>query len=141
MTEDATTSAAVIEANRCASITQTPTVRSPSCEKKNNAGASERLVPPRVHEVNGPDNEMMHAKMNHFTNQAQGSEGASQAEGATAGATMQLAQQQHASGESPDDSGNVPTARLPTSRASPRQVANSSMRPDKATSTEQVFYL
>jgi len=64
---------------------------------------SERLVPPRVKEVNDSDNEMRHAKMKHFTQQSQGSDEASQAEGAIAGATPKTAQQVHTSGESPDD--------------------------------------
>ena len=62
------------------------------------------------------DNEMMHAKMKHFTHQSQGSDEASQAEEATAGAMTQPAQQQqHTSGETPDDSKNAPAAELQTS--------------------------
>jgi len=113
-TEDATMPAAVIEveANRSASITRTPAVRSPSCENMNNP--SERMVPPRVKEVNDSDNEMMHAKTKYFTNQAQGSDGALQAEGGTDGATWNAVDQ---SGESrsPDDIENAPVAGLQTS--------------------------
>ena len=86
VTEDATTSAAVIEANRYAPNTQTPAIRPPSCGNMNNASSS----------------------------QAQGAEGASQAEGARACATWNAVDQ---SGESrsPDNSENAPAAELPTS--------------------------
>ena len=50
-----------------------------------------------------------------FTHQSQGSDEASQAEEATVGATPKPVQQQHTSGESPDESENVPAAEFPTS--------------------------
>ena len=63
VTEDATTSAAVIEA---ASNTRTAAIRSPSSGNMDNDNASTRLVPPRVYDVNGSDDEMMQSKNEAF---------------------------------------------------------------------------
>jgi len=76
-------------------------------------------MPPSFYDVNDSDDEMMHAKMKPFTYKSQGSDGASQAEEVTADATPKPAQQQHMSGESPNDSENAPIARLPTNSIVP----------------------